>query len=174
MEVPARCLGKSLEREAVRNSRRGPGETTMKTESFVTLPGQEPVWNMAPGRTAALKLQNEQTGQSVMAFEEVTPAGTETPLHLHRDSDEVVYVLSGEYSFKVGDRVSSGGPVTCVFMPRGIPHACQNSGAETGRAIFNYTPGEPGMRTPDARPGGKPPPPGAARSRHATSLFPCL
>ncbi len=67
----------------------------MKTESFVTLPGQEPVWNMAPGRTAALKLQNEQTGQSVMAFEEVTPAGTETPLHLHRDSDEVMYVLRG-------------------------------------------------------------------------------
>lgn len=46
----------------------------MKTQRFVTLPGQEPLWNMAPGRTAALKLQNEQTGQSVMAFEEVTPA----------------------------------------------------------------------------------------------------
>jgi len=60
----------------------------MKTECCITLPGQELVWNMAPGRTAALKLQNEQTGQSVMAFEEVTPAGTETPLHLHHDSDE--------------------------------------------------------------------------------------
>jgi hypothetical protein len=47
---------------------------------------------MAPGRTAALKLLNEDTGQSVMAFEEVTPIGGETPLHLHRDSDEVMYI----------------------------------------------------------------------------------
>src|SRR5260370_14505870 len=112
----------------------------MKGESSVTRPGQEPVWNMAPGRTAALKLQNEQTGQSVMAFEEVTPAGTETPLHLHRDSDEVMYVLSGQYSFKVADSVSSGGPRACVSMPLGIPHAWKNSGAGTGRAILFYTP----------------------------------
>ena len=116
----------------------------MKNESCVTLPGQNQVWNMAPGRTAALKLQNEQTGQSVMAFEEVTPAGTETPLHLHHDSDEVMYVLSGQYSFKIGDHVSSGGPGTCVFMPRGIPHAWKNTGDETGRAFFIYTPGEAG------------------------------
>src|SRR5260370_4254363 len=95
----------------------------MKGESFVKLPGQEPVWNMAPGRTAALKLKNEQTGQSVMAFEEVTPAGTATPLHIHRDSDEVMYVLAGQYSFVVGDKLSSGGPGACVFMPRGtLPH----------------------------------------------------
>jgi hypothetical protein len=38
----------------------------MKNESFVTLPGQEPVWNMGPGRSAALKLQNEQTGQRAL------------------------------------------------------------------------------------------------------------
>ena len=117
----------------------------MKPESFVTLPGQEPVWNMGPGRTAALKLLNEQTGQSVMAFEEVTPAGHGgTPLHLHRDSDEVMYVLTGQYSFKIGDNVISGGPGTCAFMPRGIPHAWKYTGAETGRAFFIYTPGEAG------------------------------
>src|SRR5260370_15922246 len=102
---------------STRASRRIPilaqaGGNDMKPENFVTLPGQEPVWNMAPGRTAALKLQNEQTGQSVMAFEEVTPAGTETPLHLHRDSDEGMYVLSGEYSLKGGDSGVSRGPGT--------------------------------------------------------------
>jgi mannose-6-phosphate isomerase-like protein (cupin superfamily) len=120
------------------------GETTMETKGTNTLSGQEPVWNMAPGRTAALKLQNDQTGQSVMAFEEVTPVGTETPLHLHHDSDEVMYVVTGQYSFKVGDNFSSGGPGTCVFMPRGIAHAWKNNGSETGRAFFIYTPGEAG------------------------------
>ncbi len=122
----------------------------MKTESFATLPGQEPVWNMAPGRTAALKLQNQQTGQSVMAFEEVTPPGTATPLHLHHDSDEVMYILSGQYSFKVGDQSISGGPGTCVFMPRGIPHAWKYVGEGTGRAFIFYTPGEAGKAFEEA------------------------
>jgi hypothetical protein len=45
---------------------------------------------MAPGRAAALKLQSGQTGESVMVFEEVAPAGAETLLHLHH-SDEVMY-----------------------------------------------------------------------------------
>jgi hypothetical protein len=33
----------------------------METKGFGTLPGKEPVWNMAPGRISTLKLQNEQT-----------------------------------------------------------------------------------------------------------------
>ena len=48
-----------------------------QTDGVTTLPGQEPVWNIAPGRAAALKLQSGQTGESVMAFEEVAPAGTD-------------------------------------------------------------------------------------------------
>jgi mannose-6-phosphate isomerase-like protein (cupin superfamily) len=114
----------------------------MDTKSFVTLPGQELVWKMAPGRTAALKLLNRQTGESVMAFEEVAPAGTKTPLHLHHDSDEVMFVISGEFSFKIGDEFSNGGPGTCAFMPRDIPHAWKNCGTEAGRAFFMYIPGQ--------------------------------
>jgi quercetin dioxygenase-like cupin family protein len=116
----------------------------MKPESVVTLPGTESVWTMGPGRSAALKLQNTQTNQSVMAFEEVTPAGVETPLHLHRDSDEIMYVLSGEYLFTVGERTESGGPGSVVFMPRGVGHAWKCLGPDTGRALFLYTPGTAG------------------------------
>ena len=143
----------------------------MENKTFVTLPGQEPIWNMAPGRTAALKLQNDQTGQSVMAFEEVTPIGTETPLHLHRDSDEVMYVLSGQYTFKVGDQMSSGGPGTCVFMPRNIPHAWKNSGAEAGRAFFMYTPGEAGKVFEESIKLQQPAPPGTRVDAEVAELF---
>ncbi len=138
--------------ERIEVSTQGSGEvtTTMKPESFATLPGQEPVWNMAPGRKVALKLQNQQTGQNVMAFEEVAPRGTATPLHLHHDSDEVMYILSGQFSFKVGDQTISGGPGTCVFMPRGVPHAWKYVGDETGRAFICYTPGEAGKAFEEA------------------------
>jgi hypothetical protein len=51
-------------------------------------------------------------------------------------SDEVMYIMSGEHSFKIGEQISSGGPGTCVFMPRGIPHAWKYLGKETGRAFI--------------------------------------
>ena len=79
-----------------------------------------------------------------MVFEEVAPAGAETPLYLHHHSDEVTCVLSGQYTFKLGDSVTNGGAGSCIFMPRGIPHAWKNNGAEAGRALFIYTPAEAG------------------------------
>ena len=107
---------------------------------IVVPPGGGPVWNMAPGRAAAVKLQGGETAESLMMFEEGAPPGTVTPMHLHHDSDEVTYVLSGEFTFKIGDDVTVGGPGTCAFMPRGVPHAWKNTGPETGRALFIYTP----------------------------------
>jgi hypothetical protein len=50
------------------------------------------------------------------------------------------YVLSGEITFKIGGEVTVGGPDTCAFLPRGVPHAWKNTGAETGRVLFLYTP----------------------------------
>jgi quercetin dioxygenase-like cupin family protein len=116
----------------------------MDAQGIVVPQGGGPVWNMAPGRSAALKLLNGETGESVMMFEETAPAGTETTFHLHHDSDEVAYVLSGEVTLKIGDQVTVGGPGTCAFMPRGVPHAWKVTGAETGRILFLYTPGAAG------------------------------
>ena len=79
-----------------------------------------------------------------MMFEETTPPDTATGLHLHHNSDEIAYVLSGEITFKIGDQVTVGGPGTCAFMPRRIPHAWKNTGTEIGRALFIYTPAEAG------------------------------
>ena len=79
-----------------------------------------------------------------MMFEETLPAGTASLFHLHHDSDEVAWVLAGEFTFKIGDEVTAGGPGTCAFMPRDIPHAWKNTGSETGRVLFLYTPAAAG------------------------------
>ncbi len=113
----------------------------MDTPSIVVPPGQDPV---SPGRSFSLKLRGAETGDSIMMFEEIVPAGTNSTFHLHRDSDEVAYVLSGEVTFKIGDEVTVGGPGTCAFMPRGVPHAWKSTGAETGRVLFLYTPARAG------------------------------
>jgi quercetin dioxygenase-like cupin family protein len=123
----------------------------MDARGIVVQPGEGPVWNMSPGRSAALKLLNAETAQSVMAFEETAPAGTDTTFHLHYDSDELIYVLSGEFTFKIDDQVTVGRPGTCAFIPRGVAHAWRNSGAEPGRALFLYTPGGAGRMFEEAR-----------------------
>ena len=116
----------------------------MEPKGFVTLPSQQLILNNTPGRTCTIKVQTEQSGESVMVFEEVAPPGTATTLHLHHNSDEVACILSGEFSFKIGDHVSTGGTGTSAFMPRGIPQAWKNIGTEPGRAIFIYTPAQAG------------------------------
>jgi len=98
----------------------------------------------SPGRFFAMKLLGRETGESIMMFEETLPPGTSSLHHLHRDSDEVAWVLAGEFSFKIGDEVTTGGPGTCAFMPRNVPHAWKNTGSETGRVLFLYTPADAG------------------------------
>ena len=90
----------------------------MGAQGIVVPPGQNPG---SPGRSFSLKLRGGETGDSIMMFEETIPAGTKSTFHLHHDSDEVAYVLSGEVTFKIGDAVTVGGPGTCAFMPRGVP-----------------------------------------------------
>ena len=113
----------------------------MGAQGIVVPPGQDPV---SPGRSFALKLRGGETGNSIMMFEEIVPVGTKSTFHLHRDSDEVAYVLAGEITFMIGDEVTVGGPGTCAFMPRGVRHAWKSTGAETGKVLFLYTPARAG------------------------------
>jgi quercetin dioxygenase-like cupin family protein len=112
----------------------------MQAKGFVVPPGGGTVLDMEPGRSAALKLLSGQTAESVMLFEETVPPGIGTLFHLHHDSDEVAYVLAGEITFLIGDEVTVGGPGSCAFLPRTVPHAWKNTGAEIGRVLFFYTP----------------------------------
>ena len=128
----------------------------MDRKGFVVPPGEGTKWEMAPGRSAALKMLTRETAGSVMMFEEVAPGNTETPLHTHEDSDEVAYVLSGEITFKIGDETTVGGPGTCAFMPRGLAHAWKNTGREPGRVLFLYSPGRAGKFFEDAVQMGRP------------------
>jgi quercetin dioxygenase-like cupin family protein len=96
------------------------------------------------GRFFDLKLLGCETAESIMMFEETLPPGTASLYHLHHDSDEVAWVLDGEITFKIGGSITTGGPGTCAFMPRNVAHAWKNTGSETGRVLFLYTPAAAG------------------------------
>jgi mannose-6-phosphate isomerase-like protein (cupin superfamily) len=116
----------------------------MGTQGIVIPPGQGAAANYGPGWSNVVKLQCDETDGSTMVFEANVPVGTKSTLHLHHDSDEVAYVLSGEVTFLIGHDVTVGGPGTCAFMPRGVRHAWKSTGAEAGRVLFFYTPARAG------------------------------
>jgi quercetin dioxygenase-like cupin family protein len=110
------------------------------SRGIVIQPGQGAVANYAPGRSIVLKLLSGETGGSIMMFEASAPVGAKSTLHLHRDSDEVAYVLAGQFTFLIGEEVTTGGPGTSAFMPRGVRHAWKSTGGEAGLVLFLYTP----------------------------------
>jgi quercetin dioxygenase-like cupin family protein len=117
----------------------------MEAKGFVVPPGGGRLLQMgAPGRSSALKLLGGETAESIMLFEETAPVGTETTFHLHHDSDEVAWVLEGEVTMKIGDEVTVGRAGSCAFFPRNVPHAWKNTGSETARILFLYTPAKAG------------------------------
>lgn len=104
---------------------RGPGEGFL-------IPGPEGI---------TLKATGEETGGSIGFFEGTTPSGFGPPRHIHHTSDEMFYVLSGEFEFLVGEQIYRAGPWTFVFIPRGTVHAPKVVSTEPGRVLAAFVPG---------------------------------
>ena len=113
----------------------------MVTKGVVVPAGGGQHLKESSGQVMSMKLFGRETGEGVTLFEQAVPTGSKSSwFHLHRDSDEIAWVLEGEFTFKIGDQVTTGGPGTCAFLPRNVPHAWKNSGDRPGRVLFLYTP----------------------------------
>ena len=62
----------------------------------------------------------------------------ENPPHAHHGFMKILYVLEGQYRFRVGDAEFSGGPGTLAVVPRGSAHAFTT--ATGGRILFVSSP----------------------------------
>jgi mannose-6-phosphate isomerase-like protein (cupin superfamily) len=66
------------------------------------------------------------------------PVMEENPPHAHLGFTKVLYVLTGHYRFRVGERDFAGDPGTLVVVPRGSQHAFTTSTG--GRILFVCAP----------------------------------
>lgn len=69
------------------------------------------------------KLKAEDTGGDLFLFEDLLEEGKCTPLHLHPDADETLYVLDGEILMNIDGTESRLSRGAMSFVPRGVQHA---------------------------------------------------
>jgi mannose-6-phosphate isomerase-like protein (cupin superfamily) len=97
-----------------------------------------------PGTNAITLIATaEQTGGSIGVFKDTTSPGDGPPRHVHHGSDELFYILEGEFLILVGERQESVSTGTYVFVPRGTVHAYKVTGTKRGRMLSAFIPGGP-------------------------------
>jgi len=115
-----------------------------EAEAFIVLPGQAPRYSGQQGREAdvtELLATAEQTGGVLGIFRQTIAPKSGPPTHLHGMEAEFCYVESGQFNFKLGERVVSAPAGSFIFIPRRTPHTFQNVGTEPGVLLFGVTPG---------------------------------
>jgi len=60
---------------------------------------------------------------SVVEF--TAPRGFGPPLHVHREEDEIMYVIEGEIRLDLGGDAQVAASGTVVSLPHGVPHIFQ-------------------------------------------------
>ena len=113
-------------------------------EGFVVLPGLAPHFSGPQGRESdvtELLATRQQTAGALGLFRQTIASNSGPPIHVHQTEDEFFYVVSGEFSVKLGDRTASAPARSVIFVPRGTAHAFRNVGSQPGVLLVGVTPG---------------------------------
>jgi DNA-binding transcriptional MerR regulator/quercetin dioxygenase-like cupin family protein len=84
------------------------------------------------------KVSGKDTDGAMCVFEFKGASGG--PPHVHHEQDEWIYVVDGEFEFKVGDKRFRLGAGESVFIPRKVPHMWGCVGRKPGKIINVYQP----------------------------------
>ena len=87
-----------------------------------------------------LKVSGKDTDGNFCFFEGDSDRKGGPPLHLHKEQDEVFYVVEGKFRFQVGDEKFDLGAGDCLFAPRKVPHAFVHLGDEKSKMITIFQP----------------------------------
>ncbi|MEO5665852.1 MAG: cupin domain-containing protein [Nocardioides sp.] len=75
------------------------------------------------GASLSILLDGDATNGQVTVVRSRLGEGAASPLHLHRNEDEMFVVLRGAGLFWVGDERHELGEGGALFLPRNVPHA---------------------------------------------------
>jgi mannose-6-phosphate isomerase-like protein (cupin superfamily) len=83
------------------------------------------------------KVSGKDTNGAMCAFEFT---GRGWPRHLHHNQDEWIYILEGDFEFRIGDKQFRLGPGESIFIPRKTPHVWGSISKNRGRVLDVFQP----------------------------------
>jgi quercetin dioxygenase-like cupin family protein len=92
------------------------------------------------GGLMTMKATAEETAGAFLLFEDFMAQGKTTPLHVHSNEDETLYVLEGELLVHIDGQDHRIRPRGVAIAPRGVPHAFLVT-SPTARVLTLQTPG---------------------------------
>jgi quercetin dioxygenase-like cupin family protein len=93
------------------------------------------------GGEMMIKLRDRDTSGAYSVHANVIPAGSPGPRpHIHRNHDEVFYVIEGEITVRIGARRIVAPAGSFVVVPRGEVHKPANPGSSPARVLLIFSP----------------------------------
>jgi mannose-6-phosphate isomerase-like protein (cupin superfamily) len=101
-----------------------------------------------PPRTSKLLLAPKFGGvKNVSMGMNITEVGSMIPDHVHDESEEVLFLISGRAKIVIeGEGEWEIGPETAFYSPIGVKHRVENIGDEPLRIVWVYSPPLPAHR----------------------------
>ena len=97
-------------------------------------------WYWYPGDNFCMKSTGKETGGKITWMLNENSPHEGVPFHKHLHEDESFYVIDGLFEISIGDETILGGPGTCAYGPRNVPHRWTNMGSSRGRILGVFTP----------------------------------
>lgn len=102
-------------------------------------PGAGPLVDLG-GLGVHFKVRGEQTGGAFAVVEHPVSPGVVVEPHVHRNEDELSFVLEGTVWARVGEREVEAPAGSYVWKPRNVLHTFWNPGPEPARILETISP----------------------------------
>ena len=117
----------------------------MSLDAFVSTPDDAEKLSVF-SNAFSIAVPAHRTGGAISAVQGTFAPGGFAPLpHVHRDEDELFYVVDGAFDFRLGSELHRGLAGSFVFVPRGTLHGLTAAGDGPSRLVFFHLPGLDGF-----------------------------
>ena len=93
-------------------------------------------------RSVKVLIGPQNGAQNMLLGSGLYDSGCQMPFHKHKDSEEIIYVISGSGEVQIGTQQFIIKPGSAFYVPPGIEHSVSVNSKERLHLIFVFSPSE--------------------------------